>query len=283
MFNMIKADNYRTFKNLALYIGIGIMLLMLAVSIYICEPGNMGMVIEINGESLVPELESPIDNIPLDELTNMSVSEIRKYAMELGDYQLDRDILRHNMNIYYIFIFVSVIVITSDFSTGAIRNTLSSAISRRKYFISKTVYVLLLCTAILFANTYICYFANFIFNKGKLSSDLWIMTRTTLMQLPIMLALACLLIGVAFSLKKTSTFNVISIMFGIIFPLIYTTIMNLLDIDAKYYKYIFDNMIANFAGNPDKGYIATCYAICGVLIIASITIGWLGFKKSEIK
>lgn len=284
MFNMIKADNYRTFRNLGFYIGIGIMLLTLCLSIYFCMPGSIASAnIELEGEPIIPELESAIDRISYDERSDITMSDIRKIILKTGNYQLDRDILGHNMNLYYIFIFVVVIAITSDFSAGAIKNTLSSAISRKKYFISKSVYVLGLCTTILFANTYICYFANMLFNKGKLSSDLWIMTRTTLTQLPVMLTLACLLIAMAFSVKKTSTFNVISIMFGIMFPLIYSTILNLLNIDVKYFKYTFESMLSNFAGNPKSSYMLTCYVICGIVAVVSITLGWLSFKKSEIK
>lgn len=282
MINMIKAENYRIFRSLGLYIGIGIMLLMIGISLFLCEPGSISMNLSYNGKELVNELDSPINNISYDELTKMNTKMLRDIILNSKGYQLDRDMLRSNMNLYYIFIFIAVIVITSDFSLGAIKNTLSSAISRKKYFISKTLYVLVFCSLILFANTYLCYFGNLIFNGGNLSSSLWIMTRTTLLQWPVILALSSILIGIAFAVRKTSIFNVISIIFGISLPLVYSMVMKLLDIDSIYIKYVFERMLSNLAEKPSISYTLSCYVICGIVIIVSTILGWLCFKKSEI-
>ena len=42
MINMIKADLYRITRNIAFYIAIGLVLLMIGVSIYLIQPGSVG-------------------------------------------------------------------------------------------------------------------------------------------------------------------------------------------------------------------------------------------------
>lgn len=283
MINMIKADFYRTVRNIAFYIALGIVLLMLGLSIYIIQPGSMGQVNTEEVDTTSYSQSSRFDELSVQDMSNMSIKDMRQFMLDSEGYELDRDILGTNMNLYYIFIFITVIAITNDFSSGSIKNTLSSAINRKKYFLSKCAFVFCVCTGIFLLNTYVCYFANLIFNSGKVSSDIWTMTKVSLIQLPVMAALMSILIGIAFSVKKTSIFNVIAIPLIMVFQLILNLVITLFNINNKIADYELQVMINKLAAEPSKGYIIISFIYCAAIIALFLSLGYISFRKSEIK
>lgn len=283
MINIIKADMYRMVKNVGLYIAAAILLFMIGMSIYMVTPGHVGMV-GIGDISTAQPLEVDTSEGGVNvELGDLSMQDFRKLMLASEGYELDKDILTANMNLYYIFIFIAAIIITLEFSGGCIKNTLSSAISRRKYFVSKAVVVFGLCIVTFFLNTYVVYFANIIFNGKNLSSDLWTVTKATLIQLPPALALISILIGIAFITKKASTYNLVAIPFIMVFQLLFNLAVKLFNIPDKYCCYELQTMLGKLINNPSKNYIVQSYGVCAVLVVLFITIGWLFFRKAEIK
>ncbi len=282
MINIIKADFYRVFKSIAIYIGIVVMLFIIGTSIYAVQPGNIGT-INVNSVSTNETYSSAMTDMTVTELTSLSLTDFRKIMLKAEGYELDRDILAQNINLYYVFIFVAALTIAVEFSGGKVKNTLSSAISRNKYFASKTLFVTLLCLLFFFANTYITYFANIIFNNKNLASSLGTVTKITLMQLPAILALISVLNGLAFITKKTSYFNTISIMLIMIFQLLLNFAIKLFNIDEKFANYELQIMLSKLANNPSHSYIVHSYIICAIIIIVCNLLGYLSFKKSEIK
>ncbi|MBO5448821.1 MAG: hypothetical protein J5994_05790 [Ruminococcus sp.] len=282
MINIIKADLYRIFKGVPIYIALGITVLMISVSIYMVEPGHIGQV-NIGDVSTVSSQDEVMDGLTIEVVNNMSVSEIRELMLKKEDYKLDKDILSANMNLYYMFIFVAALAVTVDFSAGSIKNTLSSAIDRKKYFLSKTALVFGVCLLMFFLNTYISYFANLVFNGKNLSSGIGEVTKTSLMQLPPMLALISILNGVAFMTKKTSVYNLIAIPLVMVFQLVLSLAFTLFSINAKYADYELQVMIGKLVNDPSDGYILRSYIVCAVLILVFNTAGWLSFRRSEIR
>lgn len=290
MINMIKADIYRMVRSVGFYVSLGIMLLLIGVSIYLVEPGYIGMVgsDDDNVNSFEERLSEAEANLK-DDLQeavvedDITMRDYRKIMLETGDFELDRGILSSNMNLYYIFIFIAGIVIALEFSGGCIKNTLSSAISRKKYFASKAVFTFGLCTLMFFMNTYIIYFANIIFNGRNLSSSLWTVTKITLMQLPPALALMSVVFGIAFMFKRTAAYNMVAIPFMMVFQLVFQTVVSIFDIPKKYAYYELQIMINRLSNYPSHSYIMKSYGICAVIIVLFVTLGYLGFRKSEIK
>lgn len=283
MFNMIRADIYRITKSIAFYIAIGIVLIMLASSIYIVQPGSVGQ-ISVGDVSTTDYMQDTIiDNMSYEEISGLSLGDLRREMLNIDGYALDKDILASNMNLYYVFIFIAAIVITVDFSYGSVKNTLSSAINRNRYFVSKTLLVMGICILIFFMNTFICYFGNYIINQGKVSSDLWTLTKISLMQLPAMIALASLLIGIAFTFRKTSVFNVVSIPFIMVFQLILTAAVKIFSIDPKIADFEFQIMISKLAAEPSGSYITRSFIYCAVISAVFLGVGFTSFRKSEIK
>lgn len=284
MINMIKADLYRITKNVAFYIAIGLVLLMLGVSIYVVQPGTMGQmsVGDVSTNEYMQDA-TVIDDMSAQEMSELTVQEMREMVLNTEGYELDKNILAANMNLYYVFIFIAVLAITVDFSAGSVKNTLSSAINRKRYFLSKTLFVFGMCILIFFMNTYVCYFGNLIFNDGKVSSDLWTVTKISLLQLPPMLALMSVLIGIAFTVKKTSVFNIIAIPLVMVFQLVMSLVITLFNLDSKIMDFELQSMIGKLTSEPPTDYITKSYIYCAVLIIAFLSLGYTSFRKSEIK
>ena len=283
MINMIKADLYRITKNVVFYIAIGLVLLMLGVSIYVVQPGVMGQMSVGDISTIEYMQDATIDDMSMQEMSEFSVKDLREMVLNTEGYELDKNVLAANMNLYYVFIFIAVLVITVDFSAGSVKNTLSSAINKNRYFLSKTLFVFGMCIFIFFMNTYVCYFGNLVFNHGKVSSDLWTVTKISLLQLPPMLAIMSILIGIAFTLRKTSVFNIIAIPLVMVFQLVMSLVIMLFNLDSKISEFELQIMIGKLTSEPPMDYITKSYIYCALLIIAFLSLGYTSFRKSEIK
>lgn len=278
MINMIKADFYRIVRGTGIYIAFAIILLMIGLDIYTVAAGSMGLHIES------PEkIESDLDAMSYDEVQALSISEYRQIQLESRNAKLDIEILANNINLYYVFIFAAALGIAVDFSGSCVKNTLSSAISRKKYFLSKLVFVTLCCLIMFFFNTYAAYFANIIFNNRNLASDIGTVTKISLMQLPPMLAIISILTGFAFALKKTAAFNTVSIPFILLAQMLLNLMGTFFKIPAKVFEYELQRMIISLAMEPSTKFVLQSYAVCAAIIIVFTLIGWLSFKKAEIR
>lgn len=283
MFNMIKADSYRITKNIAFYIAAAIIFALAAVSIYLVSPGTIGQANIGDISTAQYSQETPLDDISFEEMQDLTPKDMRKIMLETENYELDREILAMNMNLYYCFIFIAALIITVDFSSGSAKNTLSSAISRNKYFISKTAIVFGICIFLFFLNTYVVYFGNMIFNSGKVSSDLWTVTKVSLLQLPPMLALMSILTGIAFAVRKTAVYNMITIPLVMVFQLILGVLIKIFDLKSKIADFELQIMIGKLSADPSDKYIIQSCIVCTVIIIAFLSLGYASFRKSEIK
>lgn len=285
MINIIKADIYRLLRTKTFYIAIAVMLFMIFLSIYNVEAGSIGLT--MNGAAPFPEqqtetMHSELENMSLDEIADLSLSEYRRIMLNAENYELDKNIIAENINLYYIFIFIAAAVIASDLSSGCVKNTLSSSIGRNKYFFSKIIFSHICCVVILFANTFLSYFANRIFNSANISAELGLLLKITAMQIPAILALASILTGIAFIVKKTSIFNTIAIPFIMLAQLLLMGIVRISGVD-NIMNYELQVIINRLAHDPTKEYIIKSYAVCAVIIIVTDIIGYICFKRSEIK
>lgn len=278
MINMLKADFYRLFHSVGIYIAVLILLLMLGIDIYTVQPGSITM--QINTEA---NIENEMSSMTGEELQSLSIGDMRKIMLNTKGYALDRDIIACNMNLYYIFIFVAAVVIAVEFSGSSIKNTLSSAISRRRYFLSKAVFVNICCLVLFFMNTYIMYFANILFNNKNLASSLWTITKVTLLQMPPVLALVSILTGLAFILRKTSVFNTVVIPLMMVIRLLLSLFATIFKIKEEWLEFELQQMLVKLTGNPSDSYIQRGYLVCIVIIAAFYAAGYLSFKKAEIK
>ncbi len=277
MINMIRADLYRITKNPVFYIAVGIVLIMLTVSIVVAQPGTLGTA----NASVLEDTEMMQMN--MDELNTMGLSDMRNFMLGIEGYKLDKEILAVNMNLYYVFIFISVLIITTDFSGGSVKNTLSSSIRRSRYFISKSVITFIICLIFFLANNYLAYFSNLIFNGKKVSSNLALITKISIIQMPAIIAIIAFLTGTAFIIRKTQIYNVIVIPVVMVYQIIAQLLTNVFGVSRVIVDYELQNMLSSLSSDPSGSYIRNSYIICGIITVVFLAAGWLIFRKSEIK
>lgn len=279
MLNMIKADLYRIFKGKAIYITLIILLSLISLSCFTMSPGHIG----------IATMKDTSDTIYDEELkqklneTN-SIIETRRLVKEYSSYPIDKLQLGANINLYYFFIIVVAIVLVTDLSTSTAKNTLSSAISRKKYYASKLITCLLLGTELILINNYASYFLNIIMNGSKFSAGILEITKLTILQLPILYSIISLLVCLGFCFKKSANFNSITIPLIIIIQLIIMGIASLFHFDAsQLLNYELQYILANLVTNPTTTYLIKTTLLALIYIIGFTAIGYTIFKKSEIK
>lgn len=275
MTNMIRADFYRILRSRGIYLAITLMLLMIGMSIYGVAAGSVGLHISSG-------MEDGLENGSSEQTQPLSMSEYRKLQLNAEGHPLDRDVLANNLNLYYVFIFVVVIALTADFSNGTVKNTLSSAIGRNRYFLSKLAIVNLCCTALFILNTYVTHFANILFNSRKFASDIGTITKVSLLQLPAILTLVSVLTGIGFMVKRTAVFNTVTIPFIMVAQLILSFFARFFQLNESFLQYELQTMINKLARDPSGSYLLHSYLVCAAVIVACNSLGYLFFKKTEI-
>ena len=276
MINIIKSDLYRILKGKAIYIVLAVITILSVVSIVGMSPGHIGLSIGSNKDMSDLELMEAISSAK-------TLGEFREIMKNNGAFALDKDIVGANVNLYYFFIVIAVIVLATDFSNKSIKNTISSAISRKEYYFSKLLLILGLGTFLILFNNYGTYILNLIINGKEFSTPLLEFTKLTIIQLPLLYGIISLLVCLAFVLKKTSLFNSISIPFIIVVQLIATGIINLFKLNADWFNnYEIQLALTKLVNNPTNKYIVSCALLGIAYIVIFNTIGYYAFKKAEI-
>ncbi len=278
MLNMFKSDLYRISKGKAIYVTFFVIVIMSLVSCIGMSAGHIGL---STGASNI-NMEDPQFVLELSRAN--SLKEVREVMTRKGAFPLDKDIISQNNNLYYMFIIIIVIVITTDFSNKTIKNTLSSAVSRKKYYFSKALLVLFLATIMILFNNYLSYFLNYWINGKEFTTSFLEFSKLTIIQLPLLYGIVSLLICFAFVFKKTSLFNTVSIPFIMITQLIVIIITNLFKLKANwFYEYEFQFALEKIVNHPNNKYLISIMILGCMYVLLFNVIGYYSFHKTEIK
>lgn len=277
MINIIKSDLYRILKGKAIYIVLTIITILIMVSVVGLSAGTIGLSFDTGSDTSDVGLATEVNNAK-------TLGEYRRIIKNSGAFALDKEIIGTNTNLYYFFIVITVIVLAADFSVKSIKNTISSAISRKEYYFCKLLLVLGLSTFLVLFNNYGAYLLNLIINGKAFSTPLLEFTKLTIMQLPLLYGIISLLVCLAFVFKKVSLFNSISIPLIVIVQIIMISVTNLFKLNATWINdYEIQTALMKLVNNPTNKYVVSC-AILGVMyIIIFNIIGYYSFKKAEIK
>lgn len=252
MTNMMKADLYRITKSKGFYIFWIVNAILYLINIAGKDFGG----ISFGGPSFVPE-----------------------------DVKMDIGAVAMNFNFYFLSIFPVFSIIIAEFSEHTIKNTITSAISKHKYFLSKYLFAMLYTAAAYLFSNYAFYFINRMVNGGEYSSALSDFSASLFSQLPLMLAIISLLIGLAFLFRKGAAFNAVTI----ITPLVYSSVASsmytaesLRKIAEKLLDYDINTMLIRIAFECEDDYRRNCYLISAAVIVLSFLIGYISFTKREL-
>ena len=279
MLNIIKSDLYRVFRGKSIYVAIIIILILASVSCFAMSPGHIGI-----ASSSIEETDYDNEELLEKVYETDSIMETREIMKEYGSFPLDKSQLGANANLYYFFIIVVVIVLVTDLSNSTAKNTLSSAISRKKYYFSKLITCLGLGTVLILINNYGSYVINLIMNGKEFSAGFLEITKLTILQLPILYAIISMLVCIGFCFRKTGTFNSITIPLIMVVQLIIMGVATLFHLDsANILNYEFQYIIGNLVANPSNTYILKTLVLAIFYIIVFNVIGYSVFRKTEIK
>lgn len=277
MLNIIKADLFRILKGKGIYIIIILLFLLSLMSAYTVSPLNVGL--NVYGDTTE---NYGLSDEWLEKLYSVkSMSETRDILINHGHYEVDVANVVHNNNMYYFFIAVVVFVLCCDFSNGTIKNTVSTNISKKKYYFSKLLLAIGLGTIITFLNVYFAYFSNLFMNGNNFVSSLSNITLLTIRQLPLLYAIISVLITIAVIVRKTSIYNGISIPLLMLFQLI-LGFMNTFNLPKWIYNYEFETALGKLCLNPTNTYIMQTLSLWTIVFIITTIIGYSYFKKREI-
>ena len=277
MLNIIKSDLYRLVRSKSLYIVIALIIVLAGISVVTLSPGHIGISVQTSDTMMEPDTLQKISEIK-------TLGDFRRIMKDLMPMKLDAQIIGQNSNLYYLFIVFVVVVLTSDFSNKSVKNTLSSAISRREYFMSKLITLLGIGTVFVLFNNYFNYALNYVVNGEKFTSGIGYITKITVIQLPVIYAIICMLVCIAFVVRKTSTFNTVSIPFFMVLQVISMIVFAIIRETPEWYtKYELQNALANLSNHPSNVYIIKCCVIGILYMIGFSVVGYYAFKNAEIK
>lgn len=279
MLNIIKADLFRIFKGKGIYVIIILLLVSAFLSAYSLSPLNMGLNLGSENNSSLYGLT----NEEYQELYNISsIDGTREYLMNHGNYSLDKVNMTKNNNLYYFFIAIIIFIIGCDFSNKTIKNTISTNISKRKYYFSKLILSLAIGTALVFINAIFCHFTNIIINGNYFTSSLSEMFMLIIKQLPLLYSIISLLFMISVLTRKTSIYNGITIPLVMVFQIILLSAKNVLNLPSWLPNYEWETAITKLCINPTTTYTLQTYGIWITIFVIATLIGYNSFKARDI-
>ncbi len=264
MINMMRADLYRIFKGVGIYIAIILIVLMSGISIKMKDAGQLG------------RSDSAFDEAISYEITGDGSDE---------SSLLVRSIISTNMNLYYPLIIIVFVLLVADFSNKTIKNTLTSATSKKKYFMYKMLMCLFGTIIFVTISNLYTYAVNFIVNGKAYTEPIGNIFKATFLQMPLLLGIVSFLVLLGFLFKKPAIFNAVSICFVMVFQLLAQAVYAITkaDVIVKFMsKYELQTALKKLAYFPDSKYAVTCMCIGFAEILLCTMLGCFLFKKSEV-
>lgn len=272
MINMMKADLYRIFRGVGIYIAVLLIIAISAISIVMKQAGYIGNgTVTVDNDTIV-EADDSISVVIADT--------------SAGHKMLVRSMIAANINLYYPLILVVFVILMSDFSNKTLKNTLTSAVNKRKYFKYKLL-MSLGCSAIfiIFSNLF-AYILNYIKNGKEYTEPIDNILKATFLQMPMLLGIVSFLVFVGFLTRRTAVYNALTIPFVMLFQLIIQLILTLTKsefIEKCVEKFELQTALYKLAYFPENKYCLHCLCFGLIEIVVFAALSWLIFKKSEIK
>ena len=250
------------------------MVLMASISVGMREVGHIGNASVDYQDEALTEVETNYTGLPH---TNRTDEQKKEFVLE---------VLSSNINLYYSLIIIVFAVLLTDFSNHTVKNTLSTAVSKKKYYLSKLTLILLLTAAAVLFNSIFIYVLNFIVNGKAYTTSFGSVLSATLRHLPMLWGIASFMTMLGFLTKKPAAFNAVTIPFQILFQTLLNALCLLTGWEFLWKfleNYELQSALRKLAFSTDRGYVATCCGIGLAEIVVSTVIGYHIFKKSEMK
>ena len=200
--------------------------------------------------------------------------------------------LTMNATFYFLLIIPVFCVVTSEFGERTLKNTISSSVSKRLYFVSKFLFSLVY-SALSFTLANFAYYAvNRLVNGGEYSSAIGDFSKAFFTQFPIFTAIISVFTMFAFLLRRGAIYNAVTISAPIVGTMIAQVLMSinsereslkkLANFGEKLMSYGVETMSARIIFDTSDDYRTNCYIICAVVTVLSFVIGYISFSKREL-
>ncbi len=252
MLNMWKADLYRMVKGKGFWLFWLLTLITFAISIGTKSPGGISL-----GAGL-PDT----------------------------DVKLDVAMAAKNYTFYFLCLLPVFSIVVADFGEKTWKNTISSVISRKSYFISKCSLALGYVALVYVIANIGFYVGNRLVNGEEYASTTGTFLKAVFRQLPLFLGVYAVLLLLAFVVKKAAAFNAIVL----IFPFIYTAVaLTVYETVSKSFaekyllKYELESSLGKLAVLQDNLYFRNCTILgCGCIVV-SLILGYRIFIGTEVE
>ena len=195
-------------------------------------------------------------------------------------YQVSNDLL------YYFFFIIPVFaIVIRDFSNKTLKNSVSGAVSKSEYFLSKYFLSLAVNIGSYLFFSFVYYFLNRIMNGEGHYSAFSEYSEAVFTHLPLMIAIVSAYVFLAFLLKSGAAFNSITLAYPLLFSLVIAIFMDF-DATRKFaektlIKFDISSIFINLTLNPEQNFINACFIVCAAVTVLSIACGLLIFNKRE--
>lgn len=265
MLNIIKADLYRIFRGKTLYITFIAFLFLMSLQVVFPESGSFTIGVSNDG---IPGL----DALPKRSTCGLQAPIV---LMSYAD------------QIIYFMLSIIYIISATDFSYGAIKNSLCSGVSRVKFYLSKLVLTIILSFVMYITGILIVSILSTIFNGlgGTLTGEyISYILKAASSQFLLLTAAVCIGTAIIFITKKGSALTSIYLTFflGISFIIFMLAELGSLDFLVKY-DFLSNLKMLSVINNMETVDIIRALSIGFGFTIISTFFGILSFKKSEIK
>jgi len=277
MKNIIRADIYRIFRRKGLYITLAIFLALIILHVVVGIVMYSGILF---GDFDMPDAQEM-------EEAGITIMTSDESAVQAFGHRAPYSAMNSPGVVFYILLPLLVFISTTDFSSGAVKNTLAGGMTRLKYYSSKLLLSCLTC-ALLFLAYVLLYtvIATMVSGFGRTLDWDYIsqVLRVFLMQLLLFLAITC--VG-HFFIFITRSAAVIGVYLA--FILAPSLILMLLTfIDSWFENLIIFDLTVSLVKVVDfnalsSGEIQELILIGFGYIIAASIGGYFIFKRAEIK
>ncbi|MDR2546637.1 MAG: ABC transporter permease [Lachnospiraceae bacterium] len=277
MRNIIKADLYRIFRSKGVYIALAVFLLLTVLQVLF---GADGLVIGVMVDS----------DIRYDVVYNAdgTVSELIPQEITMNGRDAPFIFADVTDNLIYLILPFIVFIVAVDFQSGAVKNILSSGISRYKYFFAKFSLMALVSASLMAVYLFLpIILGTILYGYGGEINGEYIsaIAEIYLPQFYLVFAYVCVGLFVSFAFKSVAALNTIYIMLSLLPTIIIAILIEYNEWYAKLLDYVIVLAIKTFslAGGSAPPDTPKALMIGGIYMIFSIIGGILLFRKAEIK
>ncbi len=202
------------------------------------------------------------------------------------DAKLDVRMMGMNFTWLFLLIIPVYVIVTADFGDKTVKNTISSAISRKKYYFVKTAFAESFAVFTFLGVNILFYFINRAKNGMDYSSDFSVFFKVVLVHVPVIMMITAVLIFVAFLLKKTAAYNAVTIVAPLAYTLLAITLYSISSTksfaEKILMKYEIAYMFNRLADNCSSSYRNVSFAMSFGVFAVALVAGYLLFTKREI-